>query len=209
MLWWRRTYFEGGCGEGTALVRELFWPCTVMCPLEQTTFVAKLYQHQGGITGSRGVFTDHLAWVEAGPSPGRRVCSAAVETPSTNPVVQFGCSVIRVDSIDMLLSSVVIIDIMRSTRYLGWDHMRGRRICCSTSTSFVDRVTRFCPWLHTIRGLEEASRLLVISTWALRLGTWIADIAIIRGGEMYTLNRTSSGWGGRRHRRAVQRRGRK
>jgi hypothetical protein len=46
MLWWRRTYFEGGCSEGTALVRELIWPCTVMCPLEQAAFVAELYQHQ-------------------------------------------------------------------------------------------------------------------------------------------------------------------
>jgi len=190
MLWWRRTYFEGGCSEGTALVRELIWPCTVMCPLEQAAFVA-----------------EHLARIKAGPSPGRCVCSAAVETPSTNPVVQFGCSVIRVDSIDMLLSSIVIIDLMRSTRYLGWDYMRGRGIGCSTSTSFVNRIARFRPWLDTIRGLEEASGLLVISTWALRLGTWIADIAIIRGGEMYTLNRTSSSWGGRRHRRAVQRGG--
>ena len=27
-------------------MRELLWPCTVMCTLEQSTFVAKLQQHQ-------------------------------------------------------------------------------------------------------------------------------------------------------------------
>ncbi len=133
----------------------------------------------GGVIESRTVDTDHLSWVEAGPSPGRRVCSAAVEAPPANPVVQFGCSVVRVYSVKVLLSRVVISNLMRPTRYLGRNYMCGRRICRSARSPFVSRIARFRPWLDTIRGLGEASRLLVICTWALRLGTWIADIAII------------------------------
>ena len=47
MVWWRCTHFQGRRSKGTALMRELLWPCTIVCPLEQAAFVAKLYQHEG------------------------------------------------------------------------------------------------------------------------------------------------------------------
>lgn len=149
------------------------------------------------VTESRVICTDHLAWVKAGPSPGRCVCGAAIETPPANPVIQLRGSVVRVYGVEMLLSRVVISDLMCSTRYLRWDYMCGRGICCSAGSSFVGRIAGFSPWLNTIRGLGEASRLLVICTRTLRFGTWIVDIGIIRGSDIYVyiLNQTSSGWG--------------
>jgi hypothetical protein len=138
-----------------------------------------------GITESRIICTDHLAWVKAGSSPGGCVCGAAIEAPPANPVIQLCGRVVRVYGVEMLLSRVVISDLMCSTRYLRWDYMCGRGICCSAGSSFVGRIAGFSPWLDTIRGLGEASRLLVICTWTLRISTWIAGIDSIRGSDIY------------------------
>lgn len=138
-----------------------------------------------GVTESHIICTDHLAWVKAGPSPGGCVCGAAIETPPADPVIQLCGSVVRVYGVKMLLSRVVISNLMCSTRYLRWDYMCGRGICCGAGSSFVERIAGFGPWLDTIRGLREASRLLVICTWTLRFGTWITNIGIIRGSDIY------------------------
>ena len=166
-------------------MRKLLWSCTVMCTLEQSAFVAKLQQHQMSSRKSRVICTDHLSWVKAGPSPGRRVCGAAIETSPANPVIQLRGSVVRVYGVEVLLSRVVISDLMCSTRYLRWDYMCGRGICCCASSSFVGRIAGFSTWLNTIRGLGEGSRLLVICTRTLRFGTWIVDTGIIRGSDIY------------------------
>jgi hypothetical protein len=141
--------------------------------------------------------TDHLARVKAGPSPRGCVCGAAIEAPPANPVIQLCGRVVRIYGVEMLLSRVVISNLMSSTRYLRWHYMCDRGICCSTGSSFMGRIAGFSPWLDTIWGLGEASRLLVIGTWTLRFGTWISNISIIRGSDIYIylLNRTSSGWG--------------
>ena len=47
MLGWRCTHFERRSSKGTALVRKLLWPCTVMCTFEQPALITKLQRHQG------------------------------------------------------------------------------------------------------------------------------------------------------------------
>jgi hypothetical protein len=122
--------------------------------------------------------TDHLARVQARSSPRRRVCSAAVKTPSANSVVQFNCGIVRIYGVKRLLPVVVASYLMSTTRYLGWHDMCGGKIC-RTSSAFVGGwVMKLCPWLNTIQGVRVAWRLLIICTRALGLGTWIADIVI-------------------------------
>ena len=122
--------------------------------------------------------TDHLARVQARSSPCRRVCSAAVETPSANPVVQFNCSIVRIYGVKWLLPGVVASDLMSTTRYLSWHYVCGGKICCTWSAFVGGWVMKLCPWLNTIQGVRVAWRLLIICTRALWLGTWIADIVI-------------------------------
>lgn len=123
--------------------------------------------------------TDHLARVQARSSPCRCVCSAAVKTPSANPVVQFNRSIVRIYGVTRLLPGVVASDLMSATRYLGWHYMRGGNTIWCTCSAFVGwRVMKLCPWLNTIQGVRVAWRLLVICTRALGLGTWITDIVI-------------------------------
>jgi hypothetical protein len=84
----------------------------------------------------------------------------------------------------------MISDLMCAARYLGWNNMSAWRIWCSAGGSSImwERITWFSPWLNTIRYLRESRRVRVKCARAVRLGTRVADITIIGGGDMYALS---------------------
>ena len=96
-------------------------------------------------------YTNHLARVQAGSPPCRRICCAAIKTPSADPVVQFSCGVICVYSVERLLHGIVAGNLMSTTGYLCWHHMCGRKICPSTRRALMGRwIVNLCSCLDTV-----------------------------------------------------------
>jgi hypothetical protein len=114
MMW------RGGraCGETARALRGYVYARTIhtCCRAAIALGVVKIEGH---------LYTDHLARIQAGSPPGRRVRSATVETPSANPVVQFNCGIIRIYSIERLLPGIVTSDLMSTTGYLGRHYICG------------------------------------------------------------------------------------
>lgn len=77
--------------------------------------------------------------------------------------------------------SRIVIEIVGRARDLGGNDVYCRGVCSSTRVCIVrgNMIARFAPWLNTIRMLREPCRLWVVMTRAIRLGAWIADVAIV------------------------------
>ena len=148
------------------------------------------------MTICRNVWTNHFSGVKARSPPGGCVCSTTVETPSAYPVVQLCRRVICIYGVELMLPRIVVSKIVSPARDLGRNNVYCRGVRCRPSISVVRRnIARLSSWLNTIRRLCEPCRWLVKCTWAIRLCACIANVAIVRGGEVDALSGTASGRG--------------